>query len=157
MLIIEGENTMNHGIMNKTFSLRTQDVQREWFIVDATDKVLGRLATRIATVLRGKHKTTFTPHVDNGDFIVVINAEKIALTGQKAQKKYYTSHSTHPGGYRVRTLEEVRAKHPERIIEQAVRGMLPKNRLGRQMLKKLKIYAGPEHPHSAQQPKDLID
>jgi len=142
--------------MNKTFSLRTQDVQREWFIVDAKDKVLGRLATKIATILRGKHKPTFTPHVDNGDFIVVINAEKIALTGQKAQNKYYTRHSAHPGGFRVRTFEEVRRKHPERIIEQAVRGMLPKNSLGRQMLKKLKIYAGTDHPHSAQQPKDLI-
>lgn len=146
---------MNHTVMNKTFSQRTEDVTRDWYIVDATDKVLGRLATRIATVLRGKHKPEFTPHVDGGDFVVVINAEKVALTGQKAEKKYYTSHSTHPGGFRVRTCKEVLATHPERIIEHAVRGMLPKNKLGRQMLKKLKIYAGPSHPHDAQQPTEL--
>ena len=146
---------MNKDPLNKTFSLRPQDVQRDWYIIDAENQVLGRLATRIATVLRGKHKPTFTPHVDSGDFVVVINADKVALTGQKADSKYYLSHSFHPGGQRVRTIGEVREKHPERIIEHAVRGMLPKSKLGKHIIKKLKVYAGADHPHAAQQPREF--
>lgn len=141
--------------LNQTYAASAHNVEREWFIVDATDKVLGRLATRIATVLRGKHKPSFTPHVDTGDFVVVINADKIALTGQKADQKYYKWHTGYPGGYRTRTYKQMLEKHPERILEHAVKGMLPKNKLGRQMFKKLKVFAGSEHPHSAQKPTEL--
>lgn len=146
---------MANNILNKTYSASAHDVERKWYIIDASDKVLGRLATKIATVLRGKHKPNFTPHVDTGDFVVVINAEKVALTGQKAEQKYYKWHTGYPGGYRTRTYKQVLEKHPERIIEHAVKGMLPKNKLGRQMFKKLKVYAGSEHPHTAQNPEEL--
>ena len=141
--------------MNKTFSARREDVRRAWHIVDAKGKVLGRLATQIATVLSGKHRPTYTPHVDTGDFVIVVNAAEIDLTGTKALTKYYNSHSGFPGGFRRRMLANVIKAHPERVIEHAVRGMLPKNKLGRQMIKKLKVYAGAEHPHTAQKPEPL--
>jgi large subunit ribosomal protein L13 len=141
--------------MNKTYVARKEDTQPTWFLVDAKDRVLGRLATRIATILRGKHKPTYTPHVDTGGYVIVINAAEIALTGTKPLTKYYNSHSGFPGGFRQRTVAEVLKKHPERVLEHAVRGMLPKTKLGRQMIKKLKVYAGPSHPHTAQQPETL--
>lgn len=139
--------------MTRTFSPKPDDVQRDWVIIDATDVVLGRLASHVATLLRGKHKATFAPHMDMGDFVIVINAEKVALTGAKlAQKKAY-SHSGYPGGLSTSTYTELLAKHPTRAVEKAVRGMLPKNSIGRAQLTKLKVYAGAEHPHAAQQPK----
>ncbi len=141
--------------MKTTVSAREQDVQREWYVVDAQGQTLGRLATRVATVLRGKHKPIYTPHVDCGDYIIIVNADKVHVTGQKmAQKKYYR-HSGYPGGLTEITLRDQLDRFPTRVLESAVRGMLPKNRLGRQMFKKLKVYAGPSHPHSAQQPKAL--
>ena len=139
----------------KTYSAKTGEVKREWFVVDADDQVLGRLATRIATVLRGKHKARFTPHVDAGDFVVVVNAEKVKLTGDKEEKKMYYRHSGHPGGFRAMPAKAMRAKKPEQMIRQAVWGMLPKNALSRHLINKLKIYTGPDHPHQAQQPKPL--
>ncbi|MCX7847539.1 MAG: 50S ribosomal protein L13 [bacterium] len=141
--------------MNRLYNAKAKEQARKWYVIDATDKVLGRLATQIATILRGKHKPTFTPHVDTGDFVVVINAEKVKLTGRKGERKHYNSHSGYPGGFRVRTIREVMARHPERVIEHAVRGMLPKTTLGRAMFKKLKVYAGAEHPHAAQKPTVL--
>ena len=139
----------------KTVSTRPQDVKHDWFVVDATDKVLGRLATEIARRLRGKHKPEYTPHVDTGDYIVVVNANKIHVTGNKEQDKTYYHHTGFPGGIKSITLEKQRAKAPERIIESAVRGMLPKGPLGRAMFRKLRVYAGAEHDHSSQQPKTL--
>jgi len=139
----------------KTISMRAEDVRRSWFLVDAEDKTLGRLASEVATRLRGKHKPEYTPHVDTGDYIVVINAEKIRVTGAKSTDKMYYRHSGYPGGIKSRTFEQMRDSHPERIIEKAVKGMLPRNSLGRVMLKKLKVYAGGEHPHSSQQPEPL--
>jgi len=139
----------------KTYSAKAGEVKREWFVVDADDRVLGRLATRIATVLRGKHKARFTPHMDTGDFVVVVNAEKVKLTGDKEEKKMYYRHSGHPGGFRAMPAKAMRAKKPEQMIRQAVWGMLPKNALSRHLLNKLKIYTGPDHPHQAQQPKPL--
>ena len=139
----------------KTYSAKAGEVKREWFVVDADDRVLGRLATRIATVLRGKHKARFTPHMDTGDFVVVVNAEKVKLTGAKEEKKMYYRHSGHPGGFRAMPAKAMRAKKPEQMIRQAVWGMLPKNALSRHLLNKLKIYTGPDHPHQAQQPKPL--
>lgn len=139
----------------KTFSPKPGDIKREWFVVDATDKVLGRLATQIAIRLRGKHKPEFAPHVDNGDFIVIVNAGQIKVTGNKLADKKYYHHTGYPGGIREKSLGEVLATRPEDAIFAAVRGMLPKNRLGRQLLKKLKVYAGSEHPHASQQPKAL--
>lgn len=139
----------------KTISMRAEDVRRSWFVVDAEDKTLGRLATEVATRLRGKHKPEYTPHVDTGDYIVVINAEKIRVTGAKTTDKMYYRHSGYPGGIKGRSFEQMRDSHPERIIEKAVKGMLPRNPLGRAMLKKLKVYAGGEHPHSSQQPEPL--
>ncbi len=139
----------------KTYSAKPAEVQRDWYLVDATDKTLGRLATEIARRLRGKHKAVFTPHVDTGDYIVVVNADKIRLTGRKESDKHYYWHTGYPGGLKSRNVAEVRARHPERLIKTAVRGMLPKNRLGRAMLKKLKVYAGSEHRHHAQQPQPL--
>ncbi len=130
-------------------------MERRWFVVDADDQVLGRLATRVATVLRGKHKAIFTPHVDTGDYVIVVNADKVKLTSGKSQEKIYYRHSGFPGGIKAETFESLRARRPEAIIERAVKGMLPKNRLGRAMGKKLKVYAGPDHPHAAQQPKVL--
>jgi len=129
--------------------------QRKWYVVDAQDYVLGRLATQIASILRGKHKPNFAPHQDVGDFVVVINAEKIQLTGRKADQKYYFRHSGYPGGEKIIPFKRMLERHPERIIEHAVRLMLPKNALGRKMFKKLKVYAGSEHPHQAQNPQPL--
>ena len=140
----------------KTFSAKKEEVVHDWFQVDAETQTLGHLATKIAHVLRGKHKPIYTPHVDTGDFIVVTNADKIKLTGNKVQDKQYYRHSGYPGGIKSMNAEELLEKKPEMVIMKAVRGMLPKNRLGRQMIKKLKIYAGKDHPHMAQQPKPLI-
>jgi large subunit ribosomal protein L13 len=139
----------------KTVSMRAQDVRRSWFIVDAEDKTLGRLATEVARRLRGKHKPEYTPHVDTGDYIVVINAAKVRVTGAKTTDKIYWHHTGYPGGIKGISFEHLRDSHPERIIERAVKGMLPRNPLGRDMLRKLKVYAGNEHPHSAQQPEPL--
>lgn len=139
----------------KTFSAKAETVQHDWFVVDATDKVLGRLASEIARRLRGKHKPVYTPHVDTGDYIVVVNAAKVAVTGNKEADKMYHHHTGFPGGIISQNLATVREKHPERILESAVKGMLPKNSLGRAMLKKLKIFNGSEHNHAAQQPKPL--
>ena len=139
----------------KTVSAREQDVQRDWYVVDAQGQTLGRLATQVATLLRGKHKPYYTPHVDCGDYVVVVNAEKIHVTGNKMTQKIYYRHSGYPGGLKQVTLRDQLQKFPDRVVEHAVRGMLPKNRLGRRMFKKLKIYAGPDHPHEAQQPKPV--
>lgn len=139
----------------KTYSARPRDIKQDWFVVDATGIALGRLASQVAQILRGKHKPIFTPHMDTGDFVIIINADKIRLTGRKEETKEYFHHTGFPGGQRFANIKDVRAKFPERIIEHAVKGMLPHNRLGRQLLKKLKVYAGTEHPHEAQQPKSL--
>ena len=139
----------------KTFSAKAETVQRDWFVVDATDKVLGRLASEVASRLRGKHKAEYTPHVDTGDHIVIVNAEKIRVTGNKAEAKRYYRHSGYPGGIKEVALGEQLQKHPTRVIESAVKGMLPKNPLGRAMFAKLRVYAGPDHQHQAQQPKVL--
>lgn len=139
----------------KTFSAKPETVQRDWYVVDATDKVLGRLARDIAVRLRGKHKPEYTPHVDTGDYIVVINAEKVCVTGNKETDKIYYHHTGYPGGLKQATFREMNEKSPERVIELAVKGMLPKNKLGRAMFKKLKVYAGDAHLHEAQQPKEL--
>jgi large subunit ribosomal protein L13 len=139
----------------KTFQPKKADVSRDWFVVDAEGKTLGRIASVIAHTLRGKHKPTYANHVDVGDFVVVVNAEKIVLTGNKETQKFYYRHSQYPGGLRSTSVKEQREKHPDRIIRNAVRGMLPKNVLGEQQFKKLKVYVGPEHPHASQQPKDL--
>ena len=142
--------------MNKTtVSAREQDVQKDWYVVDAQGQTLGRLATQVATILRGKHKPLYTPHIDCGDYVIVVNAEKVHVTGQKMSQKKYYRHSGYPGGLKEVTLRDQLQKFPARVIEAAVRGMLPKNRLGRRMFKKLKVYAGPAHPHEAQQPKLL--
>jgi large subunit ribosomal protein L13 len=139
----------------KTFSAKPYEVERKWFVVDAQGQTLGRLATRVATLLRGKHKPIYTPHVDCGDYVIVVNANKINVTGQKLDQKTYYRHSGYPGGLTQVTLRRRLQTHPERVIESAVRGMLPKNRLGRKIFKKLKVYAGPDHPHEAQQPEQL--
>ncbi len=139
----------------KTYHAKPGEVEREWLLVDATDMVLGRLASEVAQILKGKRKPQYTPHVDTGDFVVVINADKIRLTGNKAAQKNYYSHSGFPGGLKEVSFARMMAKHPERIIEKAVKGMLPKNTLGRAMGKKLKVYAGPEHPHQAQMPRQI--
>jgi len=139
-----------------TQSARPGQFERRWLLVDAEDQVLGRLATRLATILRGKHKAIFTPHVDTGDFVIVVNAEKVRLTGNKRQAKTYWRHTQWPGGLRSTTAEKLLdGPHPERVLQRAVRLMLPKNALGRKMLSKLKIYAGPDHPHAAQKPQEL--
>ncbi|MFV0319821.1 MAG: 50S ribosomal protein L13 [Microbacterium sp.] len=138
--------------MTRTYTPKAGEVTREWVVIDATDVVLGRLASHAAAILRGKHKPTFAPHVDTGDFVIVVNADKVALTGQKLQKKMAYRHSGYPGGLKAVSYEELLEKNPVRAIEKAVRGMLPKNTLGRQQLSKLKVYAGAEHPHAAQQP-----
>ncbi len=138
--------------MTRTYTPRESEIQRNWLVIDATDVVLGRLASHAAALLRGKHKPTFAPHVDTGDFVIIVNAEKVALTGAKlAQKKAYR-HSGYPGGLTATSYTELLEKHPTRAVEKAIRGMLPKNSLGAAQLKKLKVYAGPEHPHAAQQP-----
>jgi large subunit ribosomal protein L13 len=139
----------------KTWNAKPGEIDREWRLVDAEGQTLGRLATRVADTLRGKDKPQFTPHVDTGDFVVVVNAEKVAVTGNKLDAKRYYRHSGYPGGLRSRTLREQLERRPEEVIRKAVKGMLPRNRLGRAQLRKLKIYAGPEHPHGAQAPKEL--
>lgn len=139
----------------RTYTVRAPEVRRDWIVIDADGVVLGRLATEVARILRGKHKPIYTPHLDTGDHVVVVNAEKVRLTGKKPENKRYFSHSMYPGGLRWRSIDEVRAAHPDRIVRLAVRGMMPKNTLGRAMLRKLKIYTGPEHPHVAQAPKPL--
>ncbi|MFZ0158526.1 MAG: 50S ribosomal protein L13 [Kineosporiaceae bacterium] len=136
----------------RTYTPKPADVERRWHVIDATDVVLGRLAVQAATLLRGKHKATFAPHVDTGDFVIVINADKVALTGNKREQKKAYRHSGYPGGLTAVGYVDLLAKHPERAVEKAVRGMLPKNTLGRAQLSKLKVYAGPDHPHQAQQP-----
>ena len=136
-----------------TFNPKPGEITRAWHVIDATDIVLGRLATHAATLLRGKHKPTFAPHVDTGDFVVIVNAEKVAVSGNKRDDKYVYNHSGFPGGLRQRSVGEMLDKHPDRLIEKAVKGMLPKNRMGRAMGRKLKVYAGPTHPHAAQQPQ----
>lgn len=138
-----------------TFSAKAHEVKRDWYVVDATEKVLGRLAAEIARRLRGKHKAEYTPHVDTGDYIVVTNAEKITVTGNKFKSKMYHHHTGYPGGIKSASFEKMQEKNPVKIIELAVKGMLPKNALGRQMYRKLKVYTGSEHPHTAQQPKTL--
>ena len=139
----------------KTYAAKAEDIQRGWYLVDAQGKVLGRLATEIAARLRGKHKPEFTPHVDTGDFIVVVNAAKIRVTGRKAQRKTYYRHTGYPGGIRETSFADPQAKHPTRALEHAVKGMLPKGPLGYAMFRKLKVYASDQHPHVAQQPKSL--
>jgi large subunit ribosomal protein L13 len=139
-----------------TRSISAQQVERRWYVVDASEVVLGRLSTRVASVLRGKHKATFTPHADTGDFVIVINAEKIKLTGRKLEQKTYYRHSGYTGSLKSITADKVLSgAHPDRVVRNAVRGMLPKNSLGRDMFRKLKVYAGPDHPHAAQQPEEL--
>ncbi|MCP3775420.1 50S ribosomal protein L13 [Paenibacillus sp. MZ04-78.2] len=139
--------------MRTTYMAKPSEVERKWYIIDATDKTLGRLASEAASILRGKHKPQFTPHVDTGDFVVVINAEKIVLTGKKLQNKMYYRHSLHPGGLKVTSAQDMLNNKPERMLELAIYGMLPKNRLGNRLKTKLKVYAGSEHPHQAQQPE----
>ena len=137
----------------RTYTTKPEDIKREWFVIDATGMTLGRLATQIATVLKGKHKPIYSPHMDTGDFVIVVNAHKVRVTGRKLDQKIYYRHSGYPGGLKEISLRDQLDRHPDRVIRLAVRGMLPKNRLGRQMIKKLKIYATPGHPHEAQQPK----
>ena len=139
----------------KTFSAKPGDVKQDWYVVDASGKVLGRLAAEIARRLRGKHKPEFTPHIDTGDYIVVVNADKLRVTGKKAQNKIYYRHSTYPGGIYSTSFAKLHARHPDRVLRLAVKDMLPKGPLGYAMLKKMKVYAGASHPHSAQQPKQL--
>jgi large subunit ribosomal protein L13 len=140
-----------------THVVKVDDLDRKWYTIDVEGKVLGRAASDIAYILRGKHKPNFTPYLDNGDYVVVLNAEKIAVTGNRRAEKMYYHHSGYPGGLRTTSMERMLQTHPERVIEQAVRGMLPKNRLGDAMLKKLRVYAGPAHPHEGQQPVDIAD
>jgi large subunit ribosomal protein L13 len=141
--------------VGKTYVTKKQDVQRSWYVVDARGQTLGRLATQVARMLRGKHKPIYSPSVDVGDYVIVVNADKVHVTGRKLDQKMYYRHTGYPGGLKQITLRNLLQKHPTRVIEHAVRGMLPKNRLGRQMFKKLKVYAGPDHPHEAQQPERL--
>ena len=135
-----------------TYTPKAGDITRTWYVIDATDVVLGRLAVAAATLLRGTHKPTFTPNVDAGDFVIVVNADKVAISGDKLQNKFAYRHSGFPGGLRARSIGDLMQKHPDRVVEKAIVGMLPKNRLGRQIKRKLRVYAGPEHPHKAQQP-----
>ncbi|RPI57463.1 MAG: 50S ribosomal protein L13 [Chloroflexi bacterium] len=139
----------------RTFTAQTAKVERNWYVVDAEGQTLGRLASKIAPILRGKHKPIYTPHLDTGDFVIVINAEKVRVTGRKLDQKFYHRHSGYPGGLTSISLRDQLGRYPERVLQAAVRGMLPKNKLGRQMIKKLKVYAGEAHPHEAQQPKAL--
>ena len=138
----------------KTFSLKKENINRDWFVIDVADMVLGRVATKIADRIRGKDKPTYTPHTDGGDYVVVINAEKIRITGSKFENKKYYSHSLYPGGLKTKTFRELNEKNPEKIIEEAVKGMLPKNKLGKSIIKKLKVFRGPSHDHESQQPKE---
>ena len=139
----------------KTFSPKKENIERQWYLVDAKNQVLGRLASHVARILRGKHKPIFAPHVDTGDHVIIINAERIRVTGKKAQQKRYKRYSGYPSGLKETVYEKMLAKHPERILEHAIKGMLPKNRLGRKMFKKLRIYTGEQHPHQAQRPETL--
>jgi large subunit ribosomal protein L13 len=139
----------------KSYMARPLEVERKWYVVDAEGRTLGRLATEIARILRGKNKPQYTPHVDTGDFVVVVNAEKVVVTGRKAEQKVYRRHSGYPGGLKTTTYEQMMERRPTEILRKAVKGMMPKNRLARQQLRKLKIYAGPEHPHAAQNPQEL--
>jgi large subunit ribosomal protein L13 len=139
----------------KTIHKRKEDIEKAWYLVDARDKVLGRLASEIAKILRGKDKAIFSPHLDTGDFVIVVNAEKVRLTGDKLKGKYYYHHSGYPGGLKAITAEKLLTKRPEELLRRAVKGMLPKNRLGRKVFKKLKVYAGSDHPHEAQQPQQI--
>jgi large subunit ribosomal protein L13 len=139
----------------KTYSVKAGEIERDWLVIDAQDQVLGRLATRVAAILRGKHKPTFSPHLDVGDYVVVVNAKGVRLTGRKADQKEYFRHSGFMGGERFIPFRTMMARHPERVVEMAVKGMLPKNALGRQMYSKLRVYAGPEHPHGPQSPKQI--
>ena len=143
------------SMRTKTHVVRTSDIAREWFVVDATGQTLGRLASNIARILKGKHKVTYSPHLDVGDYVIVVNAEQIVVTGRKMDQKMYHRHTGYPGGLRSISLREQLVRHPTFAVKAAVKGMLPKNRLGRRMMKKLKVYAGPQHPHEAQQPKYL--
>jgi len=138
-----------------TRSIKTDDVKHKWYLVDAKDQVLGRLATKVARIIRGKNKAIFTPHTDTGDFVVVINADKVRMTGKRESLKTYSKHSMYPGGLKVRSFAEVMAKKPEFVVENAVKGMLPKTRLGKKLITKLKVYAGESHPHTAQKPEVL--
>ena len=138
----------------KTFSLKKENINRDWFVIDVADMVLGRVATKIADRIRGKDKPTYTPHTDGGDYVVVINAEKIRVTGSKFENKKYYSHSLYPGGLKTKTFRDLNEKNPEKIIEEAVKGMLPKNKLGKSIIKKLKVFRGPDHDHESQQPKE---
>ncbi|MGH3243731.1 MAG: 50S ribosomal protein L13 [Spirillospora sp.] len=137
----------------RTYTPKPADVQRQWYVIDATDVVLGRLASQVAVLLRGKHKPIYAPHLDTGDFVVIVNAEKVALSGNKLEQKRAYRHSGYPGGLRSVTYADLLAKHPERAVEKAIKGMLPKNSLGRKMFGKVKVYAGPDHPHQAQKPQ----
>ncbi len=139
----------------RTFTAKREEVERRWYVVDAKGQTLGRLAARIAPILKGKHKPIYTPHLDCGDFVIVINADKVRVTGRKLDQKFYYRHSGYPGGISSISLRDQLDRHPERVIQAAVKGMLPKNKLGRQMIKKLKVYAGEAHPHQAQQPRPL--
>lgn len=141
--------------VNKTYSPKPADITREWWVVDATDLPLGRLASEVAQILRGKHKPIFAPHMDTGDHVIVVNADRVAVTSEKAQQKIYYRHSGYPGGIKAETFEALLNRRPEAVVERAIKGMLPKNKLGRQMARKLKVYAGAEHPHAAQTPKTL--
>ncbi len=140
----------------KTYSAKKEDIERQWVVIDAQDQVLGRLATRVATILRGKNKPIFTNHVDTGDFVIVVNAEKVRLTGNKLDAKIYYRHSGYPGGIKGMSAREMLDRKPEQVIKTAVKGMLPKNRLASQVITKLKVYAGPDHPHKAQQPEKIV-
>ncbi len=142
-------------MMDRTYMAKDGEVQRKWWVVDASGVPLGRIASRVAHVLRGKHKPTFTPHVDVGDHVVVVNAGEVTLSGRKPEQKMYYRHTRYPGGLKSRSYEELLEEDPEFVVEKAIRGMLPKNKLGRKMVKKLKVYAGPDHPHEAQQPEEL--
>ena len=139
----------------KSYNAKASDIERKWYVVDAEGKTLGRLATEVATVLRGKHKPTYTPHMDCGDYVIVVNADKVEVTGKKRKEKIYKRHTGYPGGLREITFEKLIARKPEEIVRHAIKGMMPKGRLGRQMYKKLKVYAGPEHNHQAQKPEVL--
>ena len=139
----------------RTFTAKTAEIKRQWYVVDAQGQTLGRLASKIAPILKGKHKPTYTPHLDCGDYVVVLNVDKVRVTGRKLDQKIYYRHSEYPGGLKSINLRDQLAQHPDRVLFAAVKGMLPKNRLGRQMIKKLKLYAGEDHPHQAQQPKSL--
>jgi len=139
----------------RTFTQKQEEIERNWYIVDAEGETLGRLASRIAPILKGKHKPIYTPHLDCGDFVIIVNAERVRVTGRKMDQKLYHRHSGYPGGLSSISLRDQLAKHPERVLQAAIRGMLPKNKLGRRMIKKLKVYAGDSHPHQAQQPKPL--